>query len=378
MIALDSICLTKIDVSTSNGQLYKDNIVCHKLIDKKLISCPHDPQDEKMKDTLSVGVCHAYNLFIKKYPKIHAFIFVKLSCFIKRYYGAVGTTANISYIQIDIQYIQGNNQLSESYYVDTADEFSNRIFNTLCDLRNSIQIEKSSFKPQYLNGEIIFCNKAAAILTHEFSHLFEADIYLYSRNYLKKLNPYIVLTDLFQHPALPKICLGVDDEFTPNRDVSIIEHGVVKNIMVDQKWSQIFNTGLYGNARMTFQENSPVLARMRISYMEYQIKCPIDKMLKEMNDYLIFENIKSGKLISKDGIAIFQVENAQYYHSGEVIQLEPFSIHCPIIEIINNITCVTDSNYHTTHPCGKSGYQVPCGVITPSSILSKGDEVYAL
>jgi len=375
---LDSICLTKIDVSTSNGRLNKDSIVCHKLINQKLITCPHDPQDEKMKHTLSVGACHAYNLFIEKYPNIHASIFVKLSCFIKRHHGAGVATPNTSYIQIDIQYIQGNNRLTENYYVDISDEFSNCIFNTLCDIRNSIQIDKSSFSPQYLNGKIIFCNKAAAILTHEFSHLFEADIYLYSRNYLKKLNPYIGLTDLFRHPALPTICLDIDDEFSPNHDVAIIEHGVVKNIMVDEKWSQIFHTDLYGNGRMTFQENAPVLPRMRISHMKYQIKCPTDKMLSEMNDYLIFENIKSGKLISKDGIAIFQIENAQYYHSGEVIQLEPFSIHCPIIEIINNITCVTDSNYYTTYPCGKSGYQVPCGVITPSSILSKGDKVYAL
>ena len=375
---MDSICLTKIEVSTINGRLNKDYIVCHKLINQKLISCLHDPQDKKMKDTLSVGACHAYNLFIEKYPDIHACILIKLSCFIKMHNRADGATENTSYIQIDIQYIQGNNQLTENYYVDISDELSNCIFNTLCDIRNSIQIEKSSFSPQYLNGKIIFCNKAAAILTHEFSHLFEADIYLYSRNYLKKINPYIVLTDLFHHPALPKICLDIDDEFSPNRNVSLIEHGVVKNIMADKNWSQIFNTGLYGNARMTFQESAPMLARMRISHMEYQIKCPIDKMLSEMNDYLIFENIKSGKLMSKDGIAIFQIENAHYYHSGEVIQLEPFSIHCPIIEIINNITCVTDNNYYTTYPCGKNGYQVPCGIITPSSILSKGDELYAL
>ena len=375
---MDCICLTKIEVIIKNGRLNKDNIVCHKLIKQELISCSHDPRDEKMIDILLVGACHAYNLFIEKYPKIHASIFVKLSCFIKRYYGADGTTATISYIQIEIQYIQGNNRFTESYYVDITDEFSNCVFDTLCDIKNSIQIEKSSFKPQYLNGEIIFCNKAAAILTHEFSHLFEADIYLYSRNYLKKLNPYIVLTDLFQHQALPKICLDIDDEFSPNRDVCIIERGVIKNIMADQKWSQILNTGLYGNARMTFLDNSPVLARMRISYMKYQIKCSIDEMLSEKNDYLLIENIKSGKLITKDGIVIFQIENAQYYHSGEVVHLEPFTIHCPIIDLINNITCVTDNNYHRTYPCGKSGYQVPCGVITPSGILTKGDKVYAL
>lgn len=378
VIDLDSICLTKIDVNTRNGRINKNSIVCHKLVDQNLIACPHDPWHEEMIDSLSAGVCHAYDLFIEKYPNTHAAILVNLSYFIKSHNNSDSLVTSVSYIQIDVQYIQGNNRFTENYYVDISEDFSNCIFNTLSDMKNSSQIKKAAFIEQYLNGRVIFRNKAAAILIHEFAHLFEADIYLYSRNYLNEINPYIDLNDLFQHPALPTICLNIDDEFSLNNDVTVIEQGTVKNIMVDKKWSKIFHTDLYGNGRRIFQENAPVLPRMRISYMKYRTKLPLDKMLSEASSYLMLDNIKSGKLIVKDGTVIFQIENAQYHHFGEVIQLEPFSIQCPIAEIINNIVSVTDSNYLTIHPCGKSGFQIPCGVITPSSILSFWEDAHVL
>ena len=112
--------------------------------------------------------------------------------------------------------------------------------------------------------------------------------------------------------------------------------------------------------------------------MKCRSKLFIDKVMDEMNDFIVLDNIKSGKLISKEGTVIFQVENAQYRHYDEVIYLEPFSIQCPIIEIINSIIYASENNYYAVYPCGKSGYQVPCGVITPSSILIKGGNMYAL
>lgn len=240
------------------------------------------------------------------------------------------------------------------------------------------QKEKLTFKPQYISEGIVFRNKAAAILIHEFSHLFEADLYLYSRNFINEINHCIELNDLFHHASLPAICLDIDDEFSLNRDVTIIEKGTIKNILVDKKWSQIYHVDLYGNGRRTFQENATILPRMRISHMKYRSKLLIDRVMDEIKDYIVVDNIKSGKLIFKEGTVIFQIEEAQYHHCDEVIYLKPFSIQYSIMEIINHIMCVSEDNYYAVYPCGKNGYQLPCGVITPSSILTKGGNMHAL
>lgn len=379
VINLNRICLTRIDIIVRNGRVNKKSTMYYELINQTLISCVHDSHYEGIVATvLSQGACNAYDMFIDKYPNSKATIIIKLSHFVKSHQKESGTLSDASYTQIDIQHILDDDRHVENCYIDISEDFQTYIFNTLCNMNFYCQKDKLTFKPQYISGGIVFRNKAAAILIHEFSHLFEADIYLYSRNFINEINRCIELNDLYHHASLPAICLAIDDEFSLNRDVTIIEKGIIKNILVDKKWSQIYHTDLYGNGRRVLQENAPILPRMRISYMKYRSKLLIDRVMDEIKDYIVVDNMNSGKLITKEGTVIFQVEAAQYHHCDEVIYLKPFSIQCPIMEIINHIICVSKDNYYAVYPCGKSGYQLPCGIITPSNILTKGGNIHAL
>ena len=376
---MKTICLTRIDILIRNGKINKKNSVYHELIDETLVACPHYSQNEMIQATiLSKLACDAYDMFVKKHPNSRATILIKLSYFVKCYQLENGDVTNVSYAQVDIQFIQCREWITENLYLDITKNFQTIIYNILCDLNLYCQKDKSTFNPQHMNKWIVFRNKAAAILIHEFSHLFEADIYLYSRNFINNINPFIELNDIFHHALLPDIFLGVDDEFSPNRDINIIENGAVKNILVDRKWSQIYRCDLYGNGRRTFQENSIILPRIRISQMKHESTISIDKVTNEIKDCFIIDNIKSARLNSKEGTVIFQVNSAQYHHGDKTIYHKPFSIQCSIMEIINNIACVSKDNYYAVYPCGKNGYQLPCGVVTPSNIFIKGGNLCAL
>ena len=89
--------------------------------------------------------------------------------------------------------------------------------------------------------------------------------------------------------------------------------------------------------------------------MQYALKRPADEISAGMNEYLVVDNIKSGKISSKEGVVALFVEGVSYHYFDEVYNIEPFEIKCPILQIINNIICVSDENYYSVYSCGKNG-----------------------
>lgn len=378
-MALDKLCITKIEINTKNGRINRRSITCHEQIDKTYCCCNcNDDQNEIYATRLSIEACEGYNIFIKEFPDSNITIGIKLTLFIKSHLKENNIISSISYLQVEIQYIQNDIQFTENCFINPLDNTPRCIYNILYQIRLSSKIQKTSLNLHYLDGNIVISNKAAAILVHEFAHLFEADIYLYSRKYINSISNDIELKDLYHHVALPNICCDIDDEFSLNRDVTIIENGIVKNIIVDKKWSQIFHTDLYGNGRHSFMDNSSIIfPRVRISYIKHNVTKPSNSITCEIDDFLKIDNIGKGKLIAKDGRVILEVQSAKYHHGGEITHITPFTIQGSIIDIINSIICTSDNKYYSAIPCGKNGQQLPCGVITPSDLLIKGG-IYAL
>ena len=375
---MGKIFLTEISVSVINGRLIKQKIDNQESLENNLYKSEQKIESEEiLSKCLIESVSSAYDMFINEYPECSANIIITLNYFIKKYQGINDDITHISYIQIEVQYEKHNNRSVENCYINSNEDCPKIIFDLLCSMELYNQRHLSIIKSHYLGEKIIFRNKAAALLIHEFSHLFEADIYLYSRNYIKEINPNIVLDDLFYHPSLPEICLNVDDEFSLNQNITILEKGVVKNILVDKKWAQIYHSIPKGNGRRDFKKDAPVFPRMRISHMKYLSEFLMDKEMIN-NVYIVIDNIKNGKLFPKNGMVVFQVETAEYHSHGNVIHIQPFAFQCSIIELMNNIIGVSKSNYHAVYPCGKNGYQLPCGVIVPSNILTIGGNIYVL
>lgn len=94
----------------------------------------------------------------------------------------------------------------------------------------------------------------------------------------------------------------------------------------------------------------------------YSIRIPEEEIIRENNNCLVIENIKnikSGRLITKDGAVALHVAEANYHHSRIVSHLKPFSFKYPIMGMVNNITHASDSIYHTVHPCKKMNFKFP-------------------
>ena len=118
--------------------------------------------------------------------------------------------------------------------------------------------------------DLILCPDLAGMLAHEaVGHTVEADLvrgggvakFCMNEQVASEL---VTLTD-FAHTAFGKECdipIYVDDEGTPGRDVTVIDHGILRGYMHDRLSAAEFGAAPTGNARAYDYIDEPVI-RMR-------------------------------------------------------------------------------------------------------------------
>lgn len=86
------------------------------------------------------------------------------------------------------------------------------------------------------------------------------------------------------------------------------------------------------------------MPRMRISHISFN-KTISNYTRHPEENYLVIDNIKSGKLSPKEGIVTFNIESSKYYSSQEITKLGPFVISVHIHKLMNNIFGASNDEY---------------------------------
>lgn len=344
--------------------------------EKSIISIRPNTHLNRLLFSMRDDATKAYNNYLQRCGK-EAVVIIKLCYFIRSSTHQFYKDEDNSYIQIEVELRKKGMNHTDNYYVDKKDGISEKIEKTLIYLYDLFSEDYTRFEKKYLCNKVCFSGRAAATLVHEYSHLFEADIYLYSRKYLDQFNPMLKLQDLWFHQRIPKFCNCLDDELISSKSFVILEKGLLKNIIVDKKWATIYHLAPKGNGRIAFEENAIVMPRMRISHISFN-KTISNYTRHPEENYLVIDNIKSGKLSPKEGIVTFNIESSKYYSSQEITKLGPFVISVHIHKLMNNIFGASNDEYCMACPCGKNGAQTPCGIVTPTEIYSLKDGINVL
>lgn len=368
--------ITKTFIEIINGRIIKREVWQMDIVDKSIIAVKPDTYLNELLSNMGNYAKKAYNNFSQSCDK-EAIVIIRLCCFIRSSTRRFCIDENNSYVQIVIELRKNDISRNDNYYIENKDGISEIIEDTLTRLDDLFAEDRAKFDKKFLCKNICFSGKAAAILVHEYAHLFEADIYLYSRKYMNQFNPMLKLQDLCFHQHIPRFCSCFDDELINNKDFIILDNGLLRNIIVDKKWASIFHLNPKGNGRISFEEGAIVIPRMRITQISFD-KAISDCKRNLKEDFLIIDNIRSGKLFPKEGVVTFNIDSSKYYSSQEIIKIKPFVISAYIHTVMNNIFRTSDDEYHMAYPCGKNGAQVPCGIVTPSEIYSLKDGINVL
>lgn len=360
-----------------NGKIIKQESLQMNIVTKAIKSVKHCALLEGLLYIMRNNAKMAFLNYLKTQEangESGTIVIIKLWCFIRSSDPECCEEDDPTYFQIDVQLRKQNEVYSESSYSESYNDLSVKIERLLNQLNRYFKHEFATFEQKYLCNNLCFREKAAAIMIHEYAHLFEADIYLHSRKYIDKINPSIKLEDLWTHDEIPKFCYGIDDELVPCENYVILKNGTLDSIIVDKKWSNIYHTVPRGNGRIAFENNAIIMPRMRISKISFDESVAICDQNLTNDKELLFHSIKSAKLYPKDGMVLMRIADAEYISKHERIRFKPFDIKVNIFEIVNNIFAASKDNYNMVYPCGKNGIQLPCGVITPMKFYSiKGE-----
>lgn len=361
-----------------NGRFIKQESLQMNIITKTIEHAQPCPYLENLLYRMRKDARRAYINYLKKCEvgiESGIIVIIKLWCFIRSSNPKCYKEDDPTYFQIDVELRKQKEVYSESNYSESCNDFSVIIEDLLNQLNICFNHNYAKIEQKYFCNNLCFREKAAAIMVHEYAHLFEADIYLYSRRYIDKINPNIKLRDLWTHDKMPRFCYGIDDELVECENLVVVNNGTLENIIVDKKWANIYHTVPRGNGRIAFSNNAISMPRMRISQISFDESVAIcNRNLIYNNEFLLFHSIKSAKLSLKDGIVLMKIADSEYISKQERIRFNPFDVEVNIFEIMNNVFAASKDNYHMVYPCGKNGIQLPCGVITPREFCSiKGE-----
>lgn len=134
----------------------------------------------------------------------------------------------------------------------------------------------------------VLAPEVVGVFTHEaFGHLAEADLTVSGSVLNGKIGEKVAseLVTIIDDPTIPDAygTFKYDDEGVETRPVTIVENGVLKELMVDRLFAVILGIDPTGNARAE-DYNVPPLIRMRTTYIK-----PRDMSLEEL-----LEDIKFG------------------------------------------------------------------------------------
>lgn len=367
-------------IEVINGRIVKQESLQMNILTKTIKPSRSCSYLNNLLSQMKEDVKKAYNNYLH-IEKRDTVVIIKFNYFIRNTDMDLNKNKAIFYYQIDVELRRQKEIYNESCYFDNSADPSKKIESILIQLNKSFDQKYIAFDQKYLCNRLCFCNKGAAIIVHEFAHLFEADIFLYSRKYMNQYNPALRLEDLSMHNKIPQFCDKLDDELIKCEDFVIVNNGILENIIVDKKWADIYHIKARGNGRIAFNDKVIVMPRIRISKMSFDSSMVNDNHTLFVDDTcLIFRNIKGAKLSPKDGMVTLSVENVEYKSLNKSIKFRPFNIKINIFKIISNIFAVSKENYYAIYPCGKNGLQLPCGIVTPKEvyILKEDDDVLLL
>lgn len=228
---------------------------------------------------------------------------------------------------------------------EIADTLVKRVLNQL-----KAVTPKGGLYPAILAPEVV------GVFAHEaFGHLAEADLTVSGSILADKLGKKIVseLVTIVDDPTIPDAygTFKYDDEGVETRPVKIVEDGVLKELMVDRKFSAMLNMKPTGNARAE-DYNVPPLIRMRTTYI-----APRDMSLEEL-----LEDIKYGYYLvsfrggqaNLDGTFQVGIQEAYEIVNGEIRRpVRNMSISGNTIDTLKYVSGVGKDFQYFYGRCGK-------------------------
>ncbi len=236
--------------------------------------------------------------------------------------------------------------LFEKYPHDViVEKLGNRVVRQL-----KAKTPKGGVFPAVLAPEVV------GVFTHEaFGHLAEADLTVSGSILNGKIGEKVAseLVTIIDDPTIPDAygTFKYDDEGVETRPVTIVENGVLKELMVDRLFAAILGTDPTGNARAE-DYNVPPLIRMRTTYIK-----PRDMSLEEL-----LEDIKFGYYLvsfrggqaNLDGTFQVGIQEAYEIVNGEIGEpVRNMSISGNTIETLKHVDGVGKDFQVFYGRCGK-------------------------
>jgi TldD protein len=202
----------------------------------------------------------------------------------------------------------------------------------------------------------VLAPEVVGVFTHEaFGHLAEADLTMSGSILADKIGKKIVseLVTIIDDPTIPDAygTFKYDDEGVEARPVTIVDKGVLRELMVDRKYAEILGVKPTGNARAE-DYNVPPLIRMRTTYIK-----PGDMSIEEL-----FEDIKYGYYLvsfrggqaNLDGTFQVGIQEAYEIVNGEIGRpVRNMSISGNTIETLKHVSGVGKDFEYFYGRCGK-------------------------
>ncbi|MCD6489044.1 MAG: TldD/PmbA family protein [Desulfurococcales archaeon] len=203
---------------------------------------------------------------------------------------------------------------------------------------------------------VILAPEVVGVFTHEaFGHLAEADLTLSGSILRDKVGKKVAskLVTIVDDPLIPDAfgTFKYDDEGIEAYPVTIVEKGILKQLMTDRIYASITNSKPTGNARAQ-DYNVPPLIRMRTTYIK-----PGDMSIEEL-----FEGIDFGYYVvsfrggqaNLDGTFQVGIQEAYEIVNGEIGDpVRNMSISGNTIETLHNVTGVAKDFEIGYGRCGK-------------------------
>lgn len=240
---------------------------------------------------------------------------------------------------------------------------------------NAFQDAANNYKAKKINSgvyDVIFSNITGAVLFHEIiGHLVEADYVFNNRSILSgSVNKMVASSQLtiIDSPHINgPVEFPFDDEGTIAQKTTIIEKGILKNLLSDQYYS--INNGIIatGNARC------PNYAALPLTRMSNTVICAgqysYDEILESTKKGLFISDLGSGYINTLSGE--FQFENGHGFYIEDGLMKYPIQnikITGNAIEVLNSVKMV--GNDHHISPfhadCEKENQIIPVGFAQPT------------
>jgi TldD protein len=161
--------------------------------------------------------------------------------------------------------------------------------------------------------------------------------------------------------------LNVDDEGTPTQNNILIEHGILRNYMMDKRNARLMGVKSSGNGRRESYAHLP-MPRMTNTYMLAGQSSP-DEIIASVKQGLYAVNFGGGQVDITSGKFVFSASEAYLIENGKIgVAVKGATLIGNGPEVLTKVSMVgndlkLDSGIGI---CGKDGQSVPVGVGQPT------------